>query len=56
MIRRHPGRVLGVLVLLDVLLLLLSGPGKDDNDGVWYYLSTIGWLGFLLGALATVVL
>ncbi|WP_250280085.1 hypothetical protein [Frankia sp. Cppng1_Ct_nod] len=56
MIRRHPGRVLGVLAVLDLLLLALFYPGRHDGDGAWYYLSAIGWIGFMIGVLATVVL
>lgn len=52
MIRQHPFRVLSITALIAVLFLALSYPGKHDTAGAWYYISTIGWFGFLLTMLA----
>jgi hypothetical protein len=56
MIRQHPLRVLGVTFLIGLALLLLSGPGAEDTDGAWYYISGFGWFGFMLTVLIFVVL
>jgi hypothetical protein len=56
MIRQHPLRVLGVTALIAIAFLALSYPGRNDTKGAWYYVSAIGWFGFLLGVLAFVVL
>jgi hypothetical protein len=56
MLRQHPARILLVVAVLTVGLLLLSGPGAHDTSGTWYYLSSFGWFGFLLGFLLFVVL
>jgi hypothetical protein len=56
MIRRHPARVLSVTALTAVFFLALSYPGKSDTEGAWYYLSAIGWFGFLISFLVFLVL
>ena len=59
MIRQHPGRVLSVTALIAVLFLLLSYPGRGDGgdtSGAWYYLSAIGWFGFMLTFIVFIVL
>lgn len=55
MIRKHPIRVISITALIAVAFLALSYPGKQDTAGTWYYLSTIGWFGFLLSMLAIIV-
>lgn len=56
MIRQHPVRVLSITALIAVVFLALSYPGKQDTAGAWYYISTIGWFGFLLTMLALLFL
>ena len=56
MIRQHPGRVLSVTALIAVFFVLLSYPGRDDASGAWYYISAIGWFGFLLTFIVFIVL
>jgi len=51
-------RAIPVVLVLDVAALLLSGVGrfKDAKHGVDLVLGDIFWLGFLVGALAVIVL
>lgn len=56
MIRLHPFRVLGATFVLAVALLALSYPGRNDTSGAWYYLSAVGWFGFMISVLVLVVL
>ena len=56
MLREHPIRVLGVVAAVAAGLLALSGPGAHDTSGAWYYISAFGWFGFLITALAFIVL
>jgi hypothetical protein len=57
MIHRHPGRVFGVLVLIAIVCLALGYPGRNgDISGPLMVISGLGWIGFPLTALATVVL
>ena len=56
MIRSHPARVLGCTALLAVAFLALSYPGRDDTKGFWYFVSAVGWFGFLAAFLALIVL
>jgi hypothetical protein len=56
MLRQHPVRILSVVAIVTLALLLLSAPGADDTSGAWYYISSFGWFGFLLGFLIFVVL
>jgi hypothetical protein len=56
MIRQHPGRVLSVTALIAVFFVLLSYPGRKDTSGAWYYISAIGWFGFLLTFVVFIVL
>jgi len=55
MIRKHPIRVISITALIAVAFLALSYPGKDNTGGAWYYLSAIGWFGFLLSMLAIII-
>ena len=48
MIRQHPGRVLSVTALIAVAFVALSYPGRNDTAGAWYYISAVGWFGFLI--------
>jgi len=56
MIRQHPGRVLSVTALIAVAFVALSYPGKNDTAGAWYYISAIGWFGFLITFVVFIVL
>ena len=56
MIRQHPGRVLSVTALIAVLFVALSYPGKSDTEGAWYYISAVGWFGFLITFVVFIVL
>jgi hypothetical protein len=56
MLHQHPVRVLSVTAVVAVIFLVLSYPGKTDTEGAWYYISTIGWFGFLITTLAFLVL
>ncbi len=56
MIRQHPYRVLGATSLLAVLFLALSFPGRNDTSGAWYYISAVGWFGFMITVLLLLVL
>lgn len=57
MIHRHPGRVFGLLVLLAIVCLALGYPGRNgDISGPLMVVSGLGWIGFLLTVLATIVL
>ncbi len=56
MIRQHPGRVLSVTALIAVFFVALSYPGKNDTAGAWYYISSIGWFGFLITFVVFIVL
>jgi uncharacterized membrane protein len=55
MIRKHPIRVISITALIAVAMLALSYPGRGDRAGAWYYISAIGWFGFLLSILAIIV-
>lgn len=55
MIYRHPFRVLSINALIAAVFLALSFPGKSDTAGAWYYISTIGWFGFLLSLLSIII-
>ena len=55
MIRQHPFRVISITALIAVAFVALSYPGKDDTTGAWYYISAIGWFGFLLSILAIII-
>lgn len=56
MIRKYPARVLGITALVAIAALALSYPGRNDKSGALYYLSAIGWFGFLLSLLVLIVL
>ena len=56
MIRQHPGRVLSVTALIAVFFVALSYPGKTDTAGAWYYISAVGWFGFLITFVVLIVL
>ncbi|HEY8883029.1 MAG TPA: hypothetical protein VIM47_06480 [Dermatophilaceae bacterium] len=56
MIRQHPGRVLSVTALIAVFFVALSYPGRADTAGAWYYISAIGWFGFLITFVVLIVL
>jgi hypothetical protein len=56
MIRQHPGRVLSVTAFLAVFFVLLSYPGRHQHSGAWYYISAVGWFGFMLTFLVFIVL
>jgi hypothetical protein len=56
MIRKYPGRTLGVIALVTLVLFALSYPGRNDRHGAWMYVSGISWIAFLLGAVVLVVL
>jgi len=56
MIRQHPGRVHSVTALIAVAFVALSYPGKSDTSGAWYYISAIGWFGFLITFVVFIVL
>jgi len=56
MIRQHPGRVLSVTALIAVFFVALSYPGRADTAGAWYYISAIGWFGFLITFVVFIVL
>jgi len=56
MIRQHPGRVLLVTGLVAIGFFLLSFPGARATGGAWYYISSVGWFGFLITALVFIVL
>ena len=56
MIRQHPGRVLSVTALIAVFFVLLSYPGRKDTSGARYYISAIGWFGFMLTFVVFIVL
>ena len=56
MIRQHPGRVLSVTALVAVFFVALSYPGRADTAGAWYYISAIGWFGFLITFVVLIVL
>ena len=56
MIRQHPLRVLLVTALIAIGFVALSYPGRNDTEGAWYFISAVGWFGFLLAALTFVVL
>ena len=55
MIRQHPFRVISITALIAVAFVALSYPGKDDTTGAWYYISAIGWFGFMLSILAIII-
>jgi len=55
-IRQHPGRVLSVTALIAVFFVRLSYPGPKDTPGAWYYISAIGWFGFMLTFVVFIVL
>lgn len=54
MMYRHPFRVISIAGLIAVALMALSIPGSSDTEGTWYYLSAIGWFGFLLSMLSII--
>jgi hypothetical protein len=56
MIRKYPGRTLGVIALVTVVFFALSYPGRNAHHGAWMYVSGISWIGFLLGAVVLLVL
>lgn len=59
MIRQHPGRVLSVTALIAVAFVALSYPGRNDTAGAagaWYYISAVGWFGFLITFVVFIVL
>lgn len=51
-------RAIPLVLVLDVVLFLISGiaPFKNAEHGTDYVISEVDWLGFLLGALALLVL
>jgi len=56
MIRQHPARVLLVTAIIAIAFFALSFPGARDTEGAWYYISAVGWFGFLITALMFIVL
>jgi hypothetical protein len=57
MIRKHPGRVLGVIALAALILLGLGYPGRNgDVEGAWKYISGLSWIGFCLLTIVFLVL
>jgi hypothetical protein len=56
MIRKHPGRVLGTLAVLAVVLFALGGPGRNDSSGPWMYISGLSFIACLLTVATIVVL
>ena len=56
MIRQNPGRVLSVTALIAVFFFALSYPGRRDTAGAWYYISAVGWFGFLITFVVLIVL
>jgi len=56
MLHSHPARVLLVVAGIAVAFFALSFPGARDTEGAWYYISSIGWFGFLITTLVLIVL
>ena len=53
----HPNRVYPVLVVMLVGLWLLGGIGhrKHASDGAAYYVGAVGWFGFLITVVVTLL-
>lgn len=49
-------RALVLILIAAPILLAASYPGRDAHSGSLYVISAIGWFGFLIAALALLVL